>query len=160
MVSDSIYSAQPPQAIHCNCNPYYFLRCYPITLIFPNSLSHIQSKTPYNPICMYSLSPSINIPPTPPFLSLIPKPRLHNPSLKRPPPNPSPSLPPGPVPRKGLSPTRRILQQPPLPPVGAVASLSSLPEPNYQHRSCKPGCVGGPSYRYWCNGRGSDPIAP
>lgn len=57
-------------------------------------------------------------------------PRLHPHSSKRPPPNPSPSLPSGSIPRKGLPPTRRILQQSTLQPVAAVASLAGLTRPH------------------------------
>ena len=168
MVSDSQSIRIIPSSRHCNCNPYYSLQCYLITLLLPNFLSNIESQIPNTAVAVtipfaftaylpYHHSPQ-------PYPPLLTRPRVQTPltqphSPKRPPPNPGPSLPPGPVPRKGLSPACRVLQQPPLPPVATVAGLASFFESHYQHRSCKPGCAAGPGYRYWRHGRGGDPVA-
>jgi hypothetical protein len=46
MVSDSQSIRITPSSQHCNCNPYYSLQCYLITLLLPNFLSNIESPIP------------------------------------------------------------------------------------------------------------------
>lgn len=153
----NLFRISPSNTSTATVTPCYSLRCYLNYVLSFDSPIHIaifKSKhRSCNSICIYSLSP-ITIPPSP--LPVViphpPNPAYTTPSLKRPPPNPSASIPPGLVPRKGLSPTRRILQQPALPPVGAVTGFASFSEPYHQHCSCKPGCAARPGYRYWCDG--------